>query len=162
MIVVSNTTPLIGMAMADRFDLLQKLFGQITIPQGVLEEVVLEGGERFGAPEVRKASWIETIEVKDRLAVEVLEDDLGKGESETIVLARELGADWVLVDERLARRKLNSLGFQTIGTLGILLKAKEASFLQTIGPELDKLRTRGFRLSKRVYEDVLRIVGEVE
>jgi uncharacterized protein len=150
MIVVSNTTPLIGMAMADRFDLLQKLFGQITIPQGVFEEVVLEGGERFGAPEVLEASWIEAIEVKDRLAVEVLEDELGKGESETIVLACELGADWVLVDERLARRKLNSLGFRTIGTLGILLKAKEVSFLQAIRPEVDKLRTRGFRLSKRV------------
>jgi predicted nucleic acid-binding protein len=162
MIVVSNTTPLIGMAMADRFDLLQKLFGQIAIPQGVFEEVVLEGGERFGAPEVREASWIETIEVKDKLAVEVLEDELGKGESETIVLARELGADWVLVDERLARRKLDSLGFRTIGTLGVLLKAKDASFVQTIRPEVDKLRTRGFRLSKRVYEDVLRIAGEVE
>jgi predicted nucleic acid-binding protein len=160
MIVVSNATPLIAMAMADRFDLLQKIFGGIYIPQGVYEEVVEEGGERFGAADVRQAAWIQVIEAKDKLAVEVLEDDLGKGESETIVLAREMQADWVLVDERLARRKLELLDLRTIGTLGILLKAKELGLLQTIKPEVDKLRARGFRLSRHVYEDVLQMAGE--
>jgi len=160
MIVVSNATPLIGLAMTERFDLLQKLFGRITIPQAVYDEVVTEGGQRFGAQEVSDAAWIELVEVKDRLAVEVLADDLGKGESETIVLAREMGADWVLVDERLARRKLDALGIPTIGTLGILLKAKEVGLLQAVAPAVELLRTRGFRLSRRVYDDVLRMAGE--
>lgn len=160
MIVVSNATPLIGLAMAERFDLLQKLFGRIYIPQGVYDEVVTEGGQRFGTQEVSDAAWIELVEVKDRLAVEVLADDLGKGESETIVLAREMGADWVLVDERLARRKLDALGIPTIGTLGILLKAKEVGLLRTVAPSVELLRTRGFRLNRRVYDDVLRIAGE--
>jgi predicted nucleic acid-binding protein len=162
MIVVSNATPLIGLAMADRFDLLPKLFDQIYIPQSVYEEVVLEGEKRFGAAEVQEASGIETVQVKDRLAVEVLEDELGRGESETIVSAGEMSADWVLVDERLARRKLDSLGIRTIGTLGILLKAKELGLLPTIKPDVEKLRTRGFRLSRRLYEDVLRLAGEAE
>jgi len=160
MIVVSNATPLIAMAMADRFDLLQKMFGRICIPQGVYEEVVEEGGERFGAPDVRQAPWIQVVGVKDRLAVQVLEDDLGKGESETIILAKEMEADWVLVDERLAKRKLELLGVRPIGTLGILLKAKELDLLQTIKPEVDKLRARGFRISRRVYDDVLEMAGE--
>jgi predicted nucleic acid-binding protein len=160
MIVVSNATPLIAMDMADRFDLLQRIFGRIYIPQGVHEEVVEQGGERFGAAEVRQAAWIQVVAAKDKLAVEVLEDDLGKGESETIVLAREMEADWVLVDERLARRKLELLGVRTIGTLGILLKAKELGLLQTMRPEVDKLRARGFRLSRHVYEDVLHMAGE--
>ena len=160
MIVVSNATPLIAMAMADRFDLLRSIFGRIYIPPGVYEEVVEEGGERFGAMEVRQAAWIQVIEAKDKLAIEVLEDDLGKGESETIVLAREMQADWVLVDERLARRKLELLHVPTIGTLGILLKAKELGLLHTIGPEVDKLRARGFRLGKQAYEDVLKMAGE--
>jgi uncharacterized protein len=160
MIVVSNATPLIGLAMAERFDLLQKLFGRITIPQGVYDEVVSEGEQRFGAQEVSDAAWIELVEVKDRLAVEVLADDLGKGESETIVLAREMGADWVLVDERLARRKLDALGIPTIGRLGILLKAKDVGLLQAVAPAVGLLRTRGFRLSRRVHDDVLRLAGE--
>lgn len=161
MIVVSNATPLIGMAMADRFDLLRRLFGRLYIPRGVYDEVVTEGGDRFGAQEVAQASWIEIAEVEDRLAVEMLEDELGRGESETIVLAREMRADWVLVDERLARRKLDSLNIQVLGTLGILLKAKEVGFLDEITPEVDKLRTRGFRLSRKIYVDVLQMAGEV-
>ena len=160
MIVVSNSTPLIAMAMADQFDLLRKIFGRIYIPDGVHEEVVEQGGERFGATDVRQAAWIEVIAARDKLAVQVLEDDLGTGESETIVLAREMEADWVLVDERLARRKLELLGVRTIGTLGILLKAKEIGLLLTIRPEVDKLRDRGFRLGRHVYKDVLRMAGE--
>jgi predicted nucleic acid-binding protein len=162
MIVVSNATPLIGLAMADRFDLLPKLFGQIIVPQGVYDEVVLEGQERFGAREVQAASYIEIVQVKDRLAVEVLEDELGRGESETIVLAREMSADWVLANEKLARRKLDSLGIRTIGTLGILLRAKELGLFPTVKPDVEKLRTRGFRLSRRVYQDVLKMAGEAE
>ena len=91
-----------------------------------------------------------------------MEDELGRGESETIVLAREMSADWVLVDEKLARRKLDSLDIRTIGTLGILLRAKELGLLPAVKPDVEKLRTRGFRLSRRVYEDVLRMTGEAE
>jgi len=47
MIVVSNATPLIAVAMAERFDLLQKIFGRIYIPQGVYEEVVESAGSQL-------------------------------------------------------------------------------------------------------------------
>lgn len=162
MIVVADTTPLIGLAKAGRFYLLKEIFGQIYIPEGVYEEVVVEGRGRAGAREVNEATWIETVEVKDKLAVELLEDELDKGESESIVLAKELKADWVLMDERAARRRLEALGIDKIGTLGILLKAKEMGLLESVRPEMDKLRTKGFRISKRVYEDVLKLAGEAK
>ena len=69
MIVVSNTTPLIGLATIQRFDLLQHLFGNIYIPQAVFDEAVTAGREKGGAKEeVSTADWIETVAVKDRLA----------------------------------------------------------------------------------------------
>jgi predicted nucleic acid-binding protein len=71
MIVVSNATPLIAMAMADQFDVLHRIFGRIYIPPGVYTEVVEEGGERFGATEMRQAAWIQVIEARDKLAIEV-------------------------------------------------------------------------------------------
>ena len=101
MIVVSNTTPLMGLAATAQFDLLRHLFGKIIIPQAVYEETVLFGRERRGAKqEVINASWIEVVMVQDQLAVEVLLDELDQGEAETIVLARELKANWVLMDEK--------------------------------------------------------------
>jgi len=125
MIVVSNTTPLIGLACIGRFDLLQQLFGELYIPQAVYDEAVTAGREVGGAKhEVSTATWIKTVSVRDRLAVDVLLDELDLGEAETIVLAGEMNADWVLMDERKGRRKLTQLGLKKIGTVGILLKAK--------------------------------------
>jgi predicted nucleic acid-binding protein len=161
MIVVSNTTPLIGMATIQRFDLLQKVFGKVHIPGAVYQEAIVAGREAGGAKqEVPSASWIEVVPVKDRLAVEVLLDELDLGEAETIVLARELGADWVLMDERKGRRKLSELKMNKIGTIGILLKAKEVGLLRQIRPDLDRLRNRGFSLSQTVIDMVLQQAGE--
>ncbi|MBN1483472.1 MAG: DUF3368 domain-containing protein [Chloroflexia bacterium] len=100
------------------------------------------------------------MEVQDRLAVEVLLDELDLGEAETIVLAREIGADWVLMDERKGRRKLAQMEMPKVGTVGILLKAKQIGILSTIRPELEKLRHQGFSISQAVIEAVLRQAGE--
>ena len=103
MIVVSNTTPLIGLASIQQFDLLQSLFGKIYIPQAVFDEAVTAGRAEGGAKrEVSAADWIKIVPVKDQLAVDVLLDELDRGEAETIVLAGELNADWVLMAEKRA------------------------------------------------------------
>jgi len=160
-IVVSNTTPLIGLASIQRFDLLQQLFGQLTIAQAVYDEAVVAGREIGGAKqEVALATWIRTMTVQDRLAVEVLLDDLDLGEAETIVLAREMGADWVLMDEKKARRKLTQLGLNKIGTVGILLKAKQLGLLPVIRPDLERLSQQGFSLSQAVIDAVLQQANE--
>ena len=161
MIVVSNTTPLIGLASIQRFELLREIFGELIIAQAVYDEAVVAGREVGGAKrEVSTATWIKTINVKDRLAVDVLLDELDLGEAETIVLARELGADWVLMDEKKGRRKLTQLGLQKIGTFGILLKAKQVGLIPALRPELDLLRQRGFGVSQGVIDAVLRQANE--
>jgi uncharacterized protein len=161
MIVVSNTTPLIGLATIQRFDVLEQLFGKIHIPQAVYDKAVTAGREAGGAKrEVIAAVWIETVPVQDQLAVEVLLDELDRGEAETIVLARELNADWVLMDEKKGRRKLTELGLDRIGTLGILLKAKQVGLLPQLRPELERLRQQGFSISQGVINAVLQQAGE--
>ena len=156
MIVISNTTPLIGLASIGKFNLLRKLFGVTYIPKAVYDEAVTVGREEGGAKrEVSEANWIKIVEVKDRLAVNVLLDELDLGEAEVIVLARELDANWVLMDEKKGRRKLTYLKLQKIGTLGILLKAKEMGFIQTIRKDLEELRKSGFSISQPVIDAVL-------
>lgn len=119
-------------------------------------EAVIAGREEGGAKrEVLSATWIQAVPVKDRLAVEVLLDEMDRGEAETIVLARELHADWVLMDEKKGRRKLAELGLQKIGTLGILLKAKQVGLLPVIRPDIEQLRQKGFSISQDVIDAVL-------
>jgi predicted nucleic acid-binding protein len=160
-IVVSNTTPLIGLASIQRFQLLEQLFGEIYIPQAVYDEAVVAGREVGGArQEVQTATWIKTVPVEDRLAVDMLLGELDLGEAETIVLAREVGADWVLMDEKKGRRKLTQLDMPKIGTLGILMKAKQVGLLSTIQPDIVGLRQLGFSISQSVVDAVLQRAGE--
>ncbi len=162
MIVVSNTTPLIGLATIQRFDLLKQLFGEIHIAEAVYAEAVVRGHEEGGAKrEVSTATWIKSIRVQDRLAVDVLLDEMDLGEAETIVLAREIGADWVLMDEKRGRRKLAELELKKVGTLGILLKAKRTGLLSTIRSDIEQLRQRGFSISQDVIDAVLRQANEI-
>ena len=161
MIAVSNTTPLIGLASIGRFDLLRQMFGEITIAQAVYDEAVLAGREEGGAKrEVITATWVKTVAVHNRLAVEVLLDEMDLGEAETIILARELHADWALMDEKKGRRKLEQMGMPKIGTLGVLLKARQAGLLTAIRPDIERLRRQGFSVSQAVTDAVLAAAGE--
>lgn len=161
MIIVSNTTPLIGLASIQRFDVLRQLFGEVHVAQAVYDEAVTAGRDEGGAKhEVSTAAWIKTVSVQDRLAVEVLLDDLDLGEAETIVLARELGAAWVLMDEKKGRRKLEQLGVKKIGTLGILLKAKGVGLIAAIRPDIELLRRQGFSIGQDVVDQVLQQAKE--
>ncbi len=156
MIIISNTTPLIGLAMVQHFDLLNDLFGEIYIAEAVYTELTQSQAQTsFGKKEVIQASWIKRCEINDRFSVDVLLDELDLGEAETIVLAHELKADWVLMDERKGRRKLTQLGFAKIGTGGLLLKAKQAGFIAELKPNLERLRREGFSISQTVIDALL-------
>jgi predicted nucleic acid-binding protein len=161
MIVVSDTTPLIGLASIDRLDILRELFEEVYIPKAVFDETVTFGREDSKAKqEVANAKWIHVVEVKDKLAVNVLLDEMDLGEVETIILASEMKADWVLMDEKKGRRKLTQLNIPKIGTLGILLKAKELKLIKSLKVEIDNLQKTGFSISQPIIDQMLELAGE--
>ena len=158
--VVSNSGPLIALAEINQFLLLQQLFGELSIPSAVYTEVVVDGAGQPGAKETAEADWIKMVEVQDRLAVDLLRDELGPGQSEAIVLATELSADYLLLDDLKARRKARHLGLRVSGTLGVLLMAKAAGLVKEVKPLLDQLWKTDLRVSPEVYQDVLAKAGE--
>lgn len=161
MIVVADATPLIGLASIGRLEVLRELFEEVFIPQAVYDETVTNGrAEGRAKREVGNAPWIHVVQVKDRLAVNLLLDEMDLGEVETIVLAVEMNADWVLMDEKKGRRKLSQLNVPKIGTLGILLRAKELGMIQNLGQEIKELQKAGFAISQPVIDEILRAAGE--
>jgi predicted nucleic acid-binding protein len=161
MIIVSDTTPLIGLASIGRLNILQELFGEIYIPQAVYDETVTHGRAQGSAKhDVDNASWIHVERVRDRLAVNILLDEMDLGEVETIVLAGEMGADWVLMDEKKGRRKLSQLNIPKIGTIGVLLKAKQIGIIPNLKHEIEGLQKIGFAISQMVIDEVLKIAEE--
>jgi predicted nucleic acid-binding protein len=154
--VVSNTGPLIALATIGQFDLLHKLFGEILIPPAVRAEILDENTVNA----VTAADWIMVSPAQDEIAVQLLRGELDAGESEAIVLARELNADLLLLDDRSARRKAGSIELSTIGTLGVLLLAKNEKLIPVLGPLVDDLRRAGFHMSDELYDQVLDSAGE--
>jgi uncharacterized protein len=120
--VISDSSPLITLARIRCFDLLRKLYNKIYIPREVYKEVVIDGATLPGAAEVSRSDWIEVRVVQniDNVAAAVVKFGLGTGEVSAIVLAKELGADVVLIDDWKARRCAFEEGLRVVGCIGIL------------------------------------------
>jgi predicted nucleic acid-binding protein len=131
MIVVSDTTPLISLLKTGRLDTLEKLFGEVRIPDAVFEELTSNPRYSDEASTIRSFPYIDIISVSDTDAVEQVsrEDGLDLGESEAIVLTQEISADLLLMDEARGRDVARSLGLRITGTVGILLLSYERGIL---------------------------------
>jgi predicted nucleic acid-binding protein len=92
---------------------------------------------------------------------QILSVSLGAGESEAIILALELRAQLVILDDRPARRLAQALQVPVVGTVGILVAAKRRGLLPAVRPSLDALLQHDFRISQRLYEQVLADAGEL-
>jgi len=159
-VVVSDASPLINLARADQFELLAAFYDQIVLPQAVYDEVVVRGQGRDGSREVKEAAWIEVRVPQDELAVHALTVELGQGEASAIILARELQATLLLMDEIRGRRVAQQLGLKVRGTLGILALARREGRISNLRQVLDLLRARGTWIDQDLCEEVLRLVGE--
>lgn len=163
--VVSNTSPILNLAIIGRLSMLRQQFGQIQIPTAVLEELRVEENLP-GSEAIREAvetGWIQVQEVRNRLLVQLLREDLDRGEAEAIALALQLEADWTLLDEREGRRIAQELGLNVTGILGILLRSWRAGDLSSVREAIDELREQAaFRIRADLLARVLQESGEVD
>jgi len=116
-----------------RSPLLKTLYTEIYIPFRVKEEIIAGGEQGVGIRELKTSSWLKVEKVIDTEKVKLLYE-LEQGEAEVIILAKEKGIKQVLIDESVARLQAKVLGFEVIGTLGLLLKAKKRGMLFSIKP----------------------------
>ena len=151
MIVVSDTTPLNYLILIEAVQFLPALFGRVFAPTAVILELA---DPRSPQPVRDWASsppeWL-TVQ-KPTQVVDTLSKKLHRGEVEAISLAEELGADWVLIDERRASREAEHRGLRVAGTLGILEELGARNLLDYV-KTLDRLISE---TNFYVTEDVLR------
>lgn len=158
MIVVSNSTILIGLTRINKLDLLKKLFSKVYIPDAVFNE--LTQVEKAGASEIKKASYLIEKSPKDTKEVSLLLGNLDKGEAEVLALSKELNADLVLIDEEKARKVVVLAGFEVMGLMGVLLAAKRNGLLKSIKPLIEELKRKKFRVSEEIIADILKSARE--
>ncbi len=160
MIVVSDTTPLSELAKAGLLNLLPDIYGSIIIPEEVLEEVT--SGVHPAVMLVQSANWIEVRSVREPQKVFALTRafGLGLGECAAMVLAEELGAGRILIDDLDARKVAKSRKLPVTGTVGTLLVAKQRGLIPNVKEALDALIAGGKRIGPKLYQQALTLAGE--
>ena len=160
MIVVSNTTPILSLYKIGRLGLLERLFGRVFVPVAVYNEISILGKGKPGHDVIDVQDCIQVKHVQNALAVGLLRSQLDYGEAEAIVLARELQADILMLDEKKAR-KVAQAGLQRVsGTIGILQAAKDKGFIPDMKSSLDALIANGIWVDRRLYRTILHTNGE--
>lgn len=153
MIVVTNTSPLCYLLLCGYLEILPKLFEKVIIPQAVYDE--LRDKE---APAVlqdwiaQPPAWLEIRSVSTE--PDAMLNQLHPGEREAIVLAERLGADLILLDEKVARQIAVERGLNVAGLLGVLDEATTRGLID-LSAAVERLQSTTFRASPRLLKSLL-------
>lgn len=158
--VIADTSPIQYLYQTKLLDLFPKLYGSVTIPQAVANELAAGAALNVSLPNVNSLSWLKVKTTTVDLALQAI-NGLGAGEKEALALALEIEDSLVIVDDRLARYYAKQLKIKFTGTLGILLKAKQLGELVTMSPILDQLNALGFRCDSSTRIAFLKLAGEL-
>jgi len=149
-VIISDTSCLIALSNIGQLELLEKLFGRVTITPEVREEFTIKYKEKI--PE-----WIEVKEAKNKKMVIELNAKLGLGESSSIVLATETPSSLVIIDEKRAREYALNMGLNVIGTVGVIRKAADINIIEShekANELFRELKNKGFWLNTKLAGNI--------
>lgn len=153
--VVSDAGPLIHLARAGHFDLLQRLHGRLLIPPSVYQEVAVRGRERDGSRKLSGARWIHRRRPRRTDLATALGAFLGRGEAEAIALAAERKGTLLLIDEVHGRRVARRMGISVRGALGVLLQGHQNGHVPDLEVAIARMRERGTWVDDEVVEAII-------
>jgi predicted nucleic acid-binding protein len=160
-IVVADAGPLIAFGRLDKLALLRAIFDAVIVPEAVYEETQ----SRPDLPDalaIRAAVQGGSLNVvapgPDRADLPI-DIELGDGEAAAIALAARLGYG-VLIDDSQARAAAALLKLRVIGTVGVLVLARERGLIPALAPLLEALRGSGYYLSEPLLRAALQRAGE--
>ncbi|MCX6064328.1 MAG: DUF3368 domain-containing protein [Chloroflexi bacterium] len=157
MLIIADSSALIALATCDGLPALPGLYENICVPRAVYNEVV--------QPEKLQAATLKAF-----LSGRVVDADtahwvlaagrLGQGELEAMALYKQLNADALLIDDHRARVVAEHNQIHCIGSLGVLLVAKQRGVIESITPYVQKLKLSPIRYGNQPLDEVLKLAGE--
>lgn len=152
MIVVADTGPISYLVRIRDVRVLPILYGRVAIPAAVYKEL-----RHREAPAVvqhwaaHPPDWLEIRDPKMRADIELLSANLDSGERDAILLAQEIGARELIIDDRAGRREAQRRNLHFVGTLGVLRLAADRKLL-SFKDAVERLRATNFHVSQSVID----------
>ncbi len=155
-VVIADTGAIISLIHIKQLDLIEQIFGEYYITKAVWIELNNYENPEFDASELIKIK----SKVKEIHSINYLSTIMDYGEAESSILYQELQADYLLIDDNKARKIAESLGINCIGTLGLLLKAKDKNLVSELRPLFEDFIKVGRYFSKILLNNILEQIGE--
>ncbi|MFM9968621.1 MAG: DUF3368 domain-containing protein [Burkholderiales bacterium] len=160
-LLVADSGPLIALARLDLLELPHRYFDSVLVTASVWEEITRKPGKdevaRLAA--ANKAGLVKAVPDPESIPTTIMRAAIDLGERTAIVLGLELGAS-LLIDDRRARRVAMESKLPVIGTLGLLIRAREEGFLPKLRPLIERLQATGYFLRNDLVIQALSAVGE--
>ena len=158
--VIVNSTPLISLCIIDKLYLLEKLYGNVMIPEAVFKEINAKPDSIAKRKLDKSLDWIQVCRIKNEMAKTFYKAQLHDGEVEVMILAKEVDAELLIIDDKNAKKHAKYLGFNVTGTLGVLIKAKRIGYIQSIKPLIEQLLSENIYINSNIIEYCLKEAGE--
>ncbi len=157
MILVADCSALIALATCHCLELLNELFETVVVPEAVYYEATQPNKKQAIELKAYLKNKIHKVDVQHYVFLDGFADT---GETEAMILYKQLNANKLLIDDQHGRKvaKLNNINI--IGSLGILLIAKQKKLIQNVAPYLNILEKSDIYLSKQVINAVLELAEE--
>ena len=147
--IVINTSPIIALVAALGDLSVLQMYSYVWVPLEVSEELAAGGAARFALAEYQAAHWLHKRTQPLNIAPHLL-NALDKGEASVIQLALDTNIHTVVIDETAGRRAARLNGLAVTGSIGILLRAKNAGLSFSMREAIERMQARGIWLSDRV------------
>lgn len=158
--LVSDTTLLLYLGRLGQVNLLPGLFAPVYVPEQVALE--LDAGRLLRQDTVnpRALKWATVVQVSEEEMATLPTNRLGIGEQAVIAFAMAHGRPTAGLDDQRARVFAEETGLRVIGTVGVLLLAKQAGLVSVVRPLLDAIQVQGFRMDAELYNTALQLAKE--
>lgn len=157
MLVIGDSSALVALAVCGDLDILDKRFDTVRVPDAVFAECTVAG--KTASDRLRVYLADKTVSV-DLTATIITPSGMGRGELEAMSLYQNKQADFLLIDDRRARKVAIYNGLNTIGSIGILLWAKNAGYIPEIRSRIALIQDAGIFLSAKVRQEALTLASE--
>lgn len=158
MLVIADTSALLALASCNSLPLLGSLFEQVRVPLAVFEECTVSGKPRVDQMKIYLQDKVKDVDLAELV---IAAAGLGQGELEAMALYKRLHADRLLIDDDRARKVARLNGISVVGSVGVLLLAKERHLIESIRPCLEEIRAAGIRLGQEIFLEALRLASEI-
>jgi predicted nucleic acid-binding protein len=156
---IVNASPLILLSKLDHLDLLQVEAVEVIVPDRVIDEIRAYGATDLTVQTIQKTPWLQIVPTP-LFSATVTSWNLGDGETSVLSVALGEPGAQVVLDDRPDRRRASQLGIEVLGTVGLVVLARQKGAIPAARPVIEELRRVGMYLTDELVKRIYDLVGE--